>query len=53
MRDPVCGMLLDPQQAPARLDQDGSLLYFCSRGCRDEYEQARPARLAPRYPGRV
>ena len=40
VRDPVCGMLLDPQDAPARLERKGSLVYFCSRGCRDEYEQA-------------
>jgi putative ABC transport system ATP-binding protein len=39
VRDPVCGMLLDPAQAPARLEEDGSDLSFCSRGCRDEYEQ--------------
>ena len=31
---PGCRMLLDPQQAPASLEEDGSLLYFCSRGCR-------------------
>jgi YHS domain-containing protein len=36
--DPVCGMLLDPQQAPARLEENASVLYFCSRGCRYQYE---------------
>lgn len=36
VRDPVCGMLLDPAQAPARIEQDGATLYFCSRDCRDE-----------------
>jgi YHS domain-containing protein len=44
VRDPLCGMLLDPQQAPAQLEQDGSLLHFCSRGCRDHYEQERAQR---------
>ena len=44
VRDPVCGMLLDPQQAPARLEQDGSRLYFCSRGCRDQYEHEHAGR---------
>ena len=54
VRDPVCGMLLDPQQAPASLEADSSLLYFCSRGCRDQYQQectdAGAVRLARKYP---
>ena len=37
VRDPVCGMLIDPAEAPASIDQDGTRLYFCSRGCRDEF----------------
>ena len=44
VRDAVCGMLLDPQQAPARLDEEGQSLYFCSRGCREQYEQEREQR---------
>ena len=38
VRDPVCGMLLDPQLAPAKLARNDEVLYFCSRGCRREYE---------------
>jgi putative ABC transport system ATP-binding protein len=38
-RDPVCGMLLDPAQAPATLGSGGDTLYFCSRGCLHEYEE--------------
>jgi putative ABC transport system ATP-binding protein len=46
VRDPVCGMLLlDPQQAPARLEEDGSVLYFCSGGCRDQFQQERGSGL--------
>ena len=37
VRDPVCGMLIDPDAAPASLDRDGERLSFCSRGCRDEF----------------
>ena len=37
VRDPVCGMLIDPARARASLEQDGERLLFCSRGCRDEY----------------
>ena len=39
VRDPVCGMLLDPAQAPAQLAANGEVLYFCSRGCRLQYEE--------------
>ena len=37
VRDPVCGMLLDPAQAPVTLVRDGEMLYFCAAGCRDEF----------------
>ena len=41
VRDPVCGMLLDPEQAPARLEEGEETRYFCSRGCREEYQGER------------
>jgi putative ABC transport system ATP-binding protein len=41
VRDPVCGMLIDPARARASLEQDGERLLFCSRGCRDEYISTR------------
>lgn len=42
VRDPVCGMLLDPAQAAASLELRAGLVYLCARGCRDEYvEQER------------
>ena len=37
VRDPVCGMLIDPDHAPASIEHDGAPLYFCSGGCRDEF----------------
>jgi len=37
VRDPVCGMLIDPARAGASLERDGGRLLFCSRGCRDEF----------------
>jgi putative ABC transport system ATP-binding protein len=37
VRDPVCGMLIDPAEAPASLDRGRERVYFCSRGCRDEF----------------
>ena len=37
VRDPVCGMLVDPAVAPASVTRDGTTEYFCSHGCRAEY----------------
>ena len=37
VRDPVCGMLLDPAKAPVSVELDGEWIYFCARGCRDEH----------------
>ena len=44
VRDPVCGMLIDPARARASLEQDGERLLFCSRGCRDEFLHGRDTR---------
>ena len=38
VRDPVCGMLIDPGRAPASVERDGVRLFFCSRGCRAEFD---------------
>ena len=37
VRDPTCGMLLEPELAAATLERAGERLYFCSRGCRQEF----------------
>ena len=42
VRDPSCGMLIDPAQAPASIEQEGTTVYFCSRGCRDEFQSPEP-----------
>ncbi len=34
IRDPVCGMGLDPRRAAATAEHGGRLFYFCSEGCR-------------------
>jgi Cu+-exporting ATPase len=33
VRDPVCGMAVDPQRAARSVDYQGQLYYFCSIGC--------------------
>ena len=40
VRDPICGMLLEPAQAAATLSRDGQTFYFCASGCRDQFQEA-------------
>jgi putative ABC transport system ATP-binding protein len=35
--DPVCGMSVDQDSAPAQATYEGQTYYFCARGCRDEF----------------
>jgi Cu+-exporting ATPase len=34
VKDPVCGMNVDPHRTPHRAEYDGQTFYFCSAGCR-------------------
>lgn len=38
--DPVCGMSVDPKDAPHLQTSDDTVVYFCSTACRDEYATA-------------
>src|SRR6266850_1509286 len=31
--DPVCGMTVDPARAAGRVEHEGTMYYFCSKGC--------------------
>jgi putative ABC transport system ATP-binding protein len=35
--DPVCGMSVDRDSAPAQAQYGGNTFYFCANGCRDEF----------------
>jgi YHS domain-containing protein len=37
VRDPVCGLEIDPQSAAARAMYNGVAYYFCSLGCKDRF----------------
>ena len=37
VRDRVCGMEVDPDQAAAHATVDGADYWFCAQGCRDEF----------------
>ncbi|MEZ5872826.1 MAG: heavy metal translocating P-type ATPase [Nitratireductor sp.] len=37
IRDPVCGMLVDPAKGKPRLEMDGHVYHFCCQGCHDKF----------------
>jgi YHS domain-containing protein len=37
--DPVCGMKVDPEQAPYKSEYRGKTYYFCSLSCKEQFEQ--------------
>jgi Cu+-exporting ATPase len=38
VKDPVCGMWVDPQKPTAKAEQGGKTYYFCSRSCAARFE---------------
>lgn len=39
--DPICGMTVDTDRAPAKGVYDGTTVYFCAKGCQAEFERRR------------
>lgn len=39
VKDPVCGMEIDPQQAAATSEYQGQTYYFCSLGCKKAFDK--------------
>ncbi len=39
VKDPVCGMEVEPQTAPASTIYAGHVYYFCAEGCKNQFEQ--------------
>src|SRR6266487_2080605 len=37
--DPVCGMTVDEQKAPATAVHEGTTYYFCAPGCKRTFEK--------------
>jgi Cu+-exporting ATPase len=35
--DPVCGMRIDPEDAVAEVEREGTTYFFCSEACRDVF----------------
>ena len=40
VKDPVCGMMVDPETAPAKVEYKGQTYYFCAPGCKAAFEKA-------------
>jgi Cu+-exporting ATPase len=47
VKDPVCGMLVDPARTPYKLERDGTTYYFCCAHCLAKFEQADQPKGAP------
>ncbi len=39
VKDPVCGMMVDPQKPAAKVTHDDKTYYFCSKGCAQKFEK--------------
>ena len=39
VRDPVCGMEIDPKQAAGTSEYNGQTYYFCSVGCKKAFDK--------------
>lgn len=46
VKDPVCGMTIDSATAAATSTHNGGMVYFCSPGCKKQFD-ADPSRFAP------
>ena len=38
VKDPVCGMMVDPKTAPAKSDYQGKTYYFCNPSCKKSFD---------------
>jgi len=45
-KDPVCGMLVRPEEAAERRSVQGRIYYFCSAACAAKFDQA-PRQYVP------
>ena len=39
VKDPVCGMMVNPETAAAQTDYEGETYYFCAPGCKVAFEK--------------
>ncbi len=51
VKDVVCGMMVDPDTAPAKATYKGETYYFCSPGCKVSFERNPEQYLQPENAG--
>lgn len=39
VKDPICGMMVDPEKAPAKAEYKGRTFYFCALVCKATFAQ--------------
>ena len=45
--DPVCGMEISEETAPAKTQYDGVSYFFCSTACKDAFEEDPEEYISP------
>ncbi len=50
VKDPVCGMMIDPKKAAGTVSSGGQTYYFCSAVCEREWSAKMQHRGGPRAP---
>jgi hypothetical protein len=40
-QDPICGMQVRKDDAPASLEYEGAMYYFCMEGCKENFVKSR------------
>jgi Cu+-exporting ATPase len=48
VKDPVCGMDVDPDTSAARSEYEGTTYYFCAEGCKLAFDEDPPKYLQRR-----
>ena len=48
MKDPVCGMTVDPATAAAGVEHEGTTYFFCGQGCANRFRSDPQKYLAPK-----
>ncbi len=38
VKDPVCGMMVDPARAAAKVEREGKTYFFCGRSCAEKFQ---------------
>ncbi len=51
VKDPVCGMMIDPKTAAGSVTSGGQTYYFCSAACEIEWKAKMQHRDVPRGVG--